>query len=142
MAGGPVLRLTDANLGFDVNDIKRRLERLESSPRIAATNMDHGALTVTDAAGTVQITIGYLPDGTIGIKVGGLTLEGTGTDANKLLGLATLILSGALTAASATLTGTLTADKLQTANGSAFRIFAQASDPAASASEGDIWIQG
>lgn len=56
-------------LGRMLADLQHRVERLESSPQLGSSQINQGALTVTDAAGNVVVTAGLLANGAYGLEV-------------------------------------------------------------------------
>jgi hypothetical protein len=50
-------------------DLNRRLKILESAAQLGSSQINAGALTITDAAGNILVTAGQLPNGSYGLQV-------------------------------------------------------------------------
>jgi hypothetical protein len=110
--------------------LAEQIRALQTSDSVgfAATK---GTTRWQDSSGVDRVVIGVQADGSIAVKVGNATFYATGANAGAILGLVSETLSGLLTAQGGLSTGQ-----------NSFHVFTGASDPAASAAEGDIWING
>lgn len=61
----------------EIEDLKRRLRDLESSPQLSSSSVKEGSLKILDSSGNVVVTLGKLLNGNYGLQIvngaGGLT---------------------------------------------------------------------
>jgi len=125
-----------------LRELHRRVDDLEDTSPLAAGSATAGTTRWKDGNATDQIIVGLESDGTYAVWIGAVKIQATGPNANSILGLVALTLSGLLTANG----GISVPDHNLSTNvptlggGTGAKVWVQSTDPGGAASNGDVWF--